>query len=92
MLCKPIPPTKKITFNRSRQDPRDPKRSKHQTPHPISLTTVKKQMIYRLPITPAHDAPENKIHPSTPQIVTCKDLILYSSPHKEENTPRSLLK
>ena len=49
-------------------------------------------MIYRLPITPAHDAPENKTHPSTPQIVTCKDPILYSSPHKEENTPMNLLK
>ena len=47
-------------------------------------------MIHRLPITMAHDTPVNKNHPSTPQIVTCKDPIPYSSPHKEGNTPRSL--
>ena len=90
MPSKPIPPTKKSTCNRSRQDPRDPERSKHQTPQPISLTTVKKQMIHRLPITPAHDAAINKVQPSTPQIITCKDPIPYSSPHKEGNTPRNL--
>ena len=90
MLSKPIPPTKKSTRNRSWQDLRDSKRSKYQTPQPISLTIVKKQMIYRLPITLAHNALVNKIHPFTPQIVTCKDPILYSSPHKEGNTPRNL--
>ena len=47
-------------------------------------------MIHRLPMTPAHDAPVNKIYPSTPQIVTCKDPIPYSSPHKKGNTPRNL--
>ena len=47
-------------------------------------------MIHRLPITMAHDTPVNKNHPSTPQIVTCKNPIPYSSPHKEGNTPRSL--
>ena len=47
-------------------------------------------MIHRLPITTARDTPVNKNHPSTPQIVTCKDPIPYSSPHKEGNMPRSL--
>ena len=46
-------------------------------------------MIHRLPITATHDTPIDKI-PSTPQIITCKDPIPYSSPHKEGNTPRSL--
>ena len=90
MLSKSIPPTKKSTHNHSWQDPRDPKRSKHQTLQPISLTIVKEQMVHRLPITPARDVPVNKIHHSTPQIVTCKDPIPYSSPHKEGNTSRNL--
>ena len=47
-------------------------------------------MIHRLPIAPAHEAAVNKNYPSTPQIVTCKNPILYSSPHKEGNTPRNL--
>ena len=47
-------------------------------------------MIHCLPITTAHDTSVNKNHPSTPQIVTCKDPIPYSSPHKEGNMPRSL--
>ena len=47
-------------------------------------------MIHRLPITTAHDTPINKNHPSTPQIVTYKDPIPYSSSHKEGNKPRSL--
>ena len=56
----------------------------------MSLTTMKKQMIHRFPITTAHNAPVNKIHPSIPQIITYKDPISYSSPHKEGNTLRSL--
>ena len=51
---------------------------------------MKKQMIHRLPITLAHDAPVNKIHPSTAQIVNGKDPIPYSNSHKEGNTPRNL--
>ena len=47
-------------------------------------------MIHHLPITTAHDTPVNKNHPSTPQVVTCKDPIPYNSPHKEGNTPWSL--
>ena len=47
-------------------------------------------MIHGLPITTAHDTPINKSHPSTPQIITCKDPIPYSSPHKEGNMLRSL--
>ena len=47
-------------------------------------------MIHRLPITTAHDTLVDKNHPFTPQIVTCKDPILYSSPHKEGNTLKIL--
>ena len=41
-------------------------------------------MIHRLPITAAHDTSVDKIQPSTPQIITCKDPIPYSSPHKDD--------
>ena len=47
-------------------------------------------MIHCLPITTAHDTLVDKIQHSTPQIITCKDPILYCRPHKEGNMPRSL--
>ena len=47
-------------------------------------------MIHRLPITVAYDTPVDKIQPSNSQIITCKDLIPYNSPHKEGNMLRSL--
>ena len=90
MLSKPIPPTEERICNRSWQNPRDSKRSKHQAPQLKSFSTVKKQMVRRLPITATHNAPVNKIKASIPQIIPCENLFPSCSPYKERDMRRSL--
>ena len=90
VLSKPIPPTEKRICNRSWQDPRNPKRSKNQAPQLISFFTMEKQMIHRLPITMAHNAPINKIEASTPQNIPCKNLLPSCNPNKKRDVRRSL--
>ena len=90
VLSEPVPPTKKRICNRSWQDPRNPKRSKNQAPQLKSFSTMKKQMIHRLPITSAHNAPVNKIEASTPQNIPCKNLFPGCRPNKEGDVRRRL--
>ena len=42
-------------------------------------------MIHRLPITTAQDTPVDKIHPSTPQIVTCR-ILSHTTVHTKKET------